>query len=211
MSANDAGSGFAAMLLASAAARAADDPDPSAPGVAPLDEPPLTSSATGVASSLKALPAGGAATADAPASLEELDGGEEIGAGALGRGEAGALGAVERAEAEVASRAVVSELLWARPARLIIFHRLPSEADGPDVDADAHRRCEWLPQGVQDCFPPACPLPREDFSASSTLGAAPNAPLLRWAVVVLVSNGTLKPPGGATASIPESDFTAESG
>jgi len=207
MSANDAGSGFAAMLLASAAARAADDPDPSAPGVAPLDEPPLTSSATGVESSLKALPGG----ADAPGSIEELGGGEEI--GALGRGEAGAFGVVERAEADLATRAVVSlsSLSRARPARLIIFHRLPSEADGPDVDADAHRRFECLPQGVQDCFPPACPLPREDVSASSTPGAAPNAPLLWWAVVVLVSNGTLKPPEGATASSPESDFTAESG
>jgi hypothetical protein len=103
MSANDAGSGFDAMLLAAAAARA-DDPDPSAPGVAPLDEPPLTSSATGVESSLKALP-GGAASADVPGSLDELDG------GALGLGEAGALGPAERAEADVATRAVVSVLL----------------------------------------------------------------------------------------------------
>jgi hypothetical protein len=98
MSANDAGSGFDAMLLAAARA---DDPDPSAPGVAPLDEPPLTSSATGVESSLKALPAGGAARA----SPEELDGGEEIADGALGLGEVGAL---ERAQAGVATRAVVS-------------------------------------------------------------------------------------------------------
>ena len=108
MSANDAGSGFDAILLAAAAARAEDDPEPSAPGVAPLDEPPLTSSATGVVSSLNALPAGGAASADDPASPDELDGGEEIDVGALGLGEAGALGAAERADAEVARRAVAS-------------------------------------------------------------------------------------------------------
>lgn len=115
MSANDAGSGFDAILLAAAAARAEDDPEPSAPGVAPLDEPPLTSSATGVVSSLNALPAGGAASADDPASPdeldggeEELDGGEEIGVGALGLGEAGALGAAERADADVATCAVAS-------------------------------------------------------------------------------------------------------
>jgi hypothetical protein len=108
MSANDAGSGFDAILLAAAAARAEDDPEPSAPGVAPLDEPPLTSSATGVVSSLNALPAGGAASADVPASPDELDGGEEIDGGALGLGEAGALGAEERADAGAATRAVAS-------------------------------------------------------------------------------------------------------
>jgi len=108
MSANEAGSGFDAMLLAAAAAPAGDDPEPSAPGVAPLDEPSLTSSATGVVSSLNALPAGGAASADVPGSLDALDGGGEIDVGALGLGEAGALGAAERADADLATRAVAS-------------------------------------------------------------------------------------------------------
>ncbi len=108
MSANDAGSGFDAISLAAADARAEDDPEPSAPGVGSLDEPPLTSSATGVVSSLNALPAGGAASADDPGSLDELGGGEEIDVGALGLGEAGALGASERVDADVATRAVTS-------------------------------------------------------------------------------------------------------
>jgi hypothetical protein len=129
MSANDAGSGFAAMLLASAAARAADDPEPSAPGVAPVDDPPFTNSATGVESSLKALPADG--------SVEIFEGGEET-TGVLGFGELGDFAV--RAETDVATRAVVSAPLCARPLRLIIFQRLPSEADGPEPDeAEANR------------------------------------------------------------------------
>jgi hypothetical protein len=105
MSANDAGSGFDAMLLAAAAAPA-DDPEPSEPSAALLDGPPLTSSATGFASSLKALPAGGAASV--PVSFAVPDGGDEMFDGALGFGELGPFGPVDRADTDVATRALVS-------------------------------------------------------------------------------------------------------
>jgi hypothetical protein len=108
MSANDAGSGFEAMLLAAAAAFAADDPEPSEPGVAPLEEPPFTSSATGVESSLKALPAGGDVPTSVEVFAEVFAGGEEIADGSLGFAEAGGLDAADRAEAEASTRALSS-------------------------------------------------------------------------------------------------------
>jgi hypothetical protein len=218
MSANEAGSGVADTLLASAAFGddpEPDDPEPSDPDGLPDGEPP-TSSPTGVASSRNALPPGDAdatsVTGVAEMAPDGTGGVVFAGAGGFGEDDAGDLGAraclaaVSRAPAVLSARSERAE-------RFIIFHRLPSEADGLELEdaCAAGRWLEWLPQGAHDAFPfpPSCALPRDDVSASATSGAATSAPLLLWAVVS-APEGNLTPPEVPGTSMPDSWTAAES-